>query len=727
VIARLRIPALLTAVALLAVACAEAEPPPVAFSGELAKGNPTTEEEVAEADATAPEPSELGDLQTADLQAAVESTPEGCEILVAESCLLPFPSDAYTVADPTSPTGRRVALPEGQLANVDGVPLDPTAWNENDGFSPSTPIVVHVPGLSADGTNLPSVTEIGMSVTEESATVLVDLDTGQLVPHWAELDARATADANRSLIIHPAASLIETHRVGVALRDLRRADGAPIPTPVQFQVLRDNYTSGVPALEERKEAYEVVFAELASAGINRKDLYLAWWFTVASADSLAGRVLQMRDDAFGKLKGSSPAFEITEVVEDGEKIEPGIARIVRGTFEVPLYLDQGGEPGSRMVFNDAGQPTADGTYTAPFVCTIPDVAVQSGEARPVVYGHGLLGSSDEASSSHVQATAADGNFVYCGTDAIGLSKGDTAHVAAVLSDLSLFPSVSDRLQQGILNYLYLGRLMLNMNGLGSSEPFQTSGGANLLNTEEAYYDGNSQGAIFGGAVTAVAQDWTKASLGVGGMDYSILLNRSVDFDKYFAIMRDAYPDPMEQQVLFAVIQMLWDRGETAGYVQHLTNRPYDLTPPKQVLMTVAFGDHQVANVTADNIARTLDIPLYQPVLPEGADDVPSAERFWDLAPIRKWPHTGSALFYWYSGTLPPPDGNITPIMGPLYEAECSGAAAKTDVACLDPHEDPRRQPQVMEMKDEFFQPDGTIKDVCREEPCLAEPRSTFDY
>ena len=34
----------------------------------------------------------------------------------------------------------------------------------------------------------------------------------------------------------------------------------------------------------------------------------------------------------------------------------------------------------------------------------------------------------------------------------------------------------------------------------------------------------------GGAATAVAQDWTKAVLGVASMDYSILLStRSVDF------------------------------------------------------------------------------------------------------------------------------------------------------------------------------------------------------
>src|SRR5690606_32326666 len=60
-----------------------------------------------------------------------------CDPLDPAACLLPFPSDRWTVADPTTPTGRRVALPlEAMPRNVLGKPVDPTEWNRNDGFSP---------------------------------------------------------------------------------------------------------------------------------------------------------------------------------------------------------------------------------------------------------------------------------------------------------------------------------------------------------------------------------------------------------------------------------------------------------------------------------------------------------------------------------------------------------------------------------------------------------------
>ncbi len=729
---RLRLTALLAALAVAAVGCQHAETPKPAFSGDLDKGNPTTTVSAAQQISTdIPTPEPLSPERQARLDGALATIPAECEVLSDKDCLLPFPSDFHTRTDDATGTHKRINLPAGQLPNVDGVTLDPTAWNQNDGWSPSTPILAYVPGLDASKTALPSEGDIEFSTTEQSATAIIDLTTGQLVPHRAEMDSRATSDDDRLLILRPATSLIETHQFAVAFRHMIGADGFPLPAPITFQAIRDNNDTGDARIEARQREFNVAFPKMAAAGVGREGLYLAWTFTVASPQSLAGRVLSMRDDAFGKIAGVAPAYKVTEVRETG--LQDGIGKVVSGTFEVPLYLDGGGAPGSRMTFSPLnGQPIASGTYTANFTCSVPEKGLESGEAVPVVYGHGLLGSADEAASSQVQHTAATNNAVYCATDIIGLAEDDLANAAAALSDINQFPSIPDRLQQAMINTLFLARLLTNQNGLGAAPEFQTSAGANMLNNAEAYYDGNSQGAIFGGAVTAVSTEWTKAVLGVGGMNYSTLLNRSVDFDEYFAIMRGSYPDPLQQQIIFGVLQMLWDRGETAGYVQHLTDRAYDRTPKHEVLMTVAFGAHQVAPITADNIARTLRLPIYQPTLPKDVDPMlgvatPQTDFFFNLDPIRKFPFEGSALYYWYDGTLPPPLGNITPTMSSAYQAQCQGSAAETDVACQDSHEMPRRQPQVIAQKKAFFQPDGTITNVCKDEPCVGKPRSEFDY
>ncbi len=738
---RSRLLALVCSLALAAAACAKADPPKPEFSGDISKGNPTAEEVASvEPSEEAPEPTPLTADEQARLSAELAAIPAGCDVLAAEQCLLPFPNDAYTTKDTNTGTGRRINLPTGQLPNVSGATFDPSEWNRNDGWSPSTPILVSVPNFDPAATRLPTQYDIEFSTTPESATVIVDLDSGQLVPHWAEMDQRAENPAERLLILRPATSLIETHRFAVGLRRMYGTNGVPIPAPMTFQVLRGNRIVADPRLVSQQEEYNFMFSEMAAAGVDRTNLYLAWKFTVAGPDTLAGRLLAMREDAMGRLDGGAPKFQVTSVTSDG--LPEGIARQVSGTYEVPLYLNNGGAPGARMVYSPLnGDPLAVGTFTASFNCVVPRSAAENGEALPVVFGHGLLGTNGQVFSENTQRTAAALNAVYCGTNTIGMSSEDIGAIGAVLGNLSSFPTVPDRLQQGILNTLYLGRLMLAEGGLGSSPEFQV-GGANLMNTDQAFYDGDSQGAIIGAAATAVSQDWTKAVLGVGGMNYSTLLNRSVDFDPYYGVMQQAYPNPADQQIWFGLIQMLWDRGEASGYVQHLTSRNYDLTPKHDVLMTVAFGDHQVATITADNMARTLDIPVYTPELPgdvapvlgipDRAGQVADAggiapqranqdRNFFDLDPIRKFPATGSALFYWYFGTLPPPQGNITPTMSPEYQATCSGAAAATNPACIDPHGLVRRQDAVIAQKKAFFATPGEILNACRFEPCTGRP------
>ena len=137
--------------------------------------------------------------------------------------------------------------------------------------------------------------------------------------------------------------------------------------------------------------------------------------------------------------------------------------------------------------------------------------------------------------------SAEHDFTFCATDWAGMSASDIPNAIAVLQDFSKFPSLADRLQQGILNTLYLGRLLAHPQGFAANTAFQGTGGRLLLDTSHLYFDSNSQGAILGGLATAVAPDWTRAVLGVATMNYGALLPRSVDFDTYNAFFRPALP------------------------------------------------------------------------------------------------------------------------------------------------------------------------------------------
>ena len=611
---------------------------------------------------------------------------------IAEGCLLPFPNDYFTKADHHTPTGRRVALQRASMpANVKGIHIDPTHWNELDGFSPAAAPIVQIPNVDLAASGAAPVTDPAASLEHDSPVVLLDATTGKRLAHWVELDAAAPAGEVPTLFVRPTEALPEGHRIVVALRDLVDTKGKAIrPTDV-FRAYRDRRRTKVDAIERRRPSMERIFADLQAAKIGRKDLYLAWDFTVASAKALSGRLLHIRDDAFRRLHNKAPAFT---VLSDQPSDRDGIAREVTGTYEVPSYLTDGGGPGTEFDLGSNGLPTHTGTYTANFRCVIPKSATASHPAGAGLYGHGLLGAADQVPAASTVAVA--GNRVFCGTDLIGMSESDFGNAAKIVSDFSSFNTLADRLQQGHLNTLVLGRLMIRPDGLGSSPAFQDHG-ATILTDDLVYY-GLSQGGIMGGATTAVAQDFRLATLGVPAMNYGLLLDRSVDFDDFRAIMNPSYPSAATRALTLQLVQMLWDRGEASGYAQHLTSHAYAHTPTHRALLQMAFGDHQVANVATEVEARTIGARGYRPVVADGRSH--EVKPFWDIGAIHAFPYKGSAVVMFDSGAEPPPDTNTPPRVGP------------------DPHSDPRADPEAVRQIAEFFAT-GTVIDVCSGQPCRA--------
>ncbi len=66
----------------------------------------------------------------AAIEDALASAPDGCDPLDTRQCVLPFPSNAFLVDDPSTPSGHRVAFPAAALpTNAQGVTVDPARWN----------------------------------------------------------------------------------------------------------------------------------------------------------------------------------------------------------------------------------------------------------------------------------------------------------------------------------------------------------------------------------------------------------------------------------------------------------------------------------------------------------------------------------------------------------------------------------------------------------------------
>ncbi|GAB2816456.1 hypothetical protein GCM10022221_13040 [Actinocorallia aurea] len=559
-------------------------------------------------------------------------------------------------------------------------------------------LLAHVPGLDLGVTGAADVTDVGRSLRDDAPIVVVDTVTGERWPYFAELDANAAGSPVRqALIVRPVRNFLEGHRYVVALRGLKDSSGAAIEPTDVFRTLLGPALPGDDPLHARQRAAKRVVADLGRHGIGTDGLYLAWDFTIASERGLSERMLHIRDDAFGTLGGKSPAFVVTDVV-DNPGSDP-IARRVRGQMAVPSYLNvYGGPPGSRFRYGPDGLPARlpGNVQVAAFQCEIPRSALTT-PGRAALYGHGLLGGEEEVGSGAVKAFAAEHGVVFCATKWAGMSKDDVANAVVSLADFSNFPSMADRMQQGFLNQLWLGRAMTT--GLPKDKAFQNADGAPVIDVADGLgYYGNSQGGIMGGALTAVSTDIRRAVLGVTGMNYSTLLNRSVDFSRYAVVMNLAYPDALDRQLLLALAQMLWDRGETDGYAQHLTSDPLPGTPDHRVLLHVAFGDHQVSPLTADILARTIGAHVHQPAVAPGRH--PAAEPYWGIPAIEGYPYDGSALVVWDSGTPYGPLTNTPPTEG------------------RDPHSDPRKS-LAARLQAATFLKTGQIVDVCDAGPCVA--------
>jgi hypothetical protein len=601
--------------------------------------------------------------------------------------------------------------------------IDAAPYDRNDGFSPGSTLIVHVRGLdnarALQRTGAVGLLDMSQALDPNQPIVVIDERTGRRQLIWSELDPYATAPQSTDLVIHPGSSFTEGDTYVVALRGLRDARGAPIAAPDWFERLRDG--RALLATERSQPGrYARIFDVLKRAGIARSNLYEAWDFTVGSRQSLTSRLLSIRNDAFAQLgdhnladgivAGRAPNFTILSA----GSLTLGV-RAVLGTFQVPCYLIVCGPSATTGFHYSSTSPNALPTQipgnmaTASFECLIPSSAGSPAPARISLYGHGFLGSDRNVESLNNQELASAHNLVLCATDWWGLARGDKPYDIQAMMHLSRFPAMVDRMQQGVLNMLYLGRLMINPHGLASDPAFQR-GGRPVIDTSHLFYDGNSTGGIQGGITTAVAPDFRRAVLGVTGVDWAnLLIPRTSGIGSLGVIAFRRFPDLSLRPVILDLMQQLWDRGDPDGYAPYMTSHPLADTPSHTVLMQIAYGDKEVPMYAAAVEARTIGAFAYQPALDLATNRIRDRNLLFGVPTIPSYPFAGSAIVVWDAGPglvrLPP----VASIPG-LVNAPPPN---------FDPHEVVSYTPAAQAQISDFLEPNGAVIDVCNDQPCRA--------
>jgi hypothetical protein len=606
-----------------------------------------------------------------------------CDPIVPEECGFPLPSNVWTYADPTTPTGLRVVFgPTTFPERVGGGRARWSTWSKNDGFSPGQPLMTYL--ANATVTGLPTQDTIDQSLQADAPTVLMEADSGARVPHFAELDESDPGDPRKTLMIRPVVRLKDATRYVVAIRHIVDAGGQPIAPSPAFVALRDKGTSSEPSVQSRRNLYEDIFSKLDKAGIQRSDLQIAWDFTTTSRDNNTKWLVHMRDDALAKVGDMGPTYTITKVEENPN---PHIRRRITGLMTVPLYLDSPMPGPVHMVLGPDGLPKQNGTMDVEFLVHIPNSLANAGKAGPLVQnGHGLLGSKTEGQDGYLAEFADEKGYVAFAVDLQGMAHEDNNFVLdTVGGDLGNFELLFERQHQGILNSLLAMRMM---KGRFVNEPMATFNGASVIDPTHVYYRGDSQGGIFGTTYMSLSTDVTRGLLGEPGYPYSLLLNRSMDFGIFLIVIRGSYPNPLDVQLDLGLIQMLWDRTEPDGYAPYIVENMLPGTPQHEILIHVAIGDHQVTPLGAHVLARTVHAKNVKPTNRElwGIDDAD--------APIQ----SGSAMVEFDFGLPEAPKTNIPMMAGD------------------DPHDKVRGLPAAFDQSDKFFR-EGVIDQFCMGGPC----------
>lgn len=620
-------------------------------------------------------------------------TPPGCNPLDASwDCLLPFPSDFFLVDDPSLPSGHRVELEEPAMLHTDkGDQVNLFKLHPPDGFSHGTQIMALFPD-GVDDSNLVTWTgDLSKSLTADSPTALIDASTGKRVLHMAELDPRATDDANRAMLIRPLVRLEDETRYIVAISGLVDKQGKPVKPPEGFRRIRDGAAGDNAVLAPIADHYEQdIFPVLEKAGIDRKKLQLAWDFTTESNESVTRDMLTVRSDIIAKMKQAAPAITVKSVKDN---VNQDTFRVIEATMKVPLYIDSA-KPGARLNYDKTGKVVAKGEADVPFTVIIPQSVANAAPgdppARLLQFGHGFFGDRHEAENHFVYKFANAYRFVVVSADWWGMSNPDKSVVVDTIQhDPGNTAAFTDRVHQAMANFIALSYAA---KGPLAQLPQLAVNGAPAYDPTHLYYYGISQGGILGGTYMALGPNVERGTLGVGGADLSLMMFRAQPFDAFLLIIGLGIKDKLAQQKLALLAQSTFDRIDPVTYSPNVILKPLPGSPAdRRVLMQIGIGDPAVPNIASHLYARELGVKHLVPA-PQPITGVPDAQ-----APV-----DGSAIVEF--------DFHVDPL---------PGIKAQTSALSNPVHEGVRTLTASQEQIDRFFKPGGLIENTCQG-PCDPE-------
>ena len=507
------------------------------------------------------------------------TAPPPCTVMAVRSCALPFPSDEFVVADPTSATGVRVRMPDGLVDPAALGQLGPgatlaDAFGAADGFSALSPVIFEVDrpvdqaALPADGGDVLKV---------------FDLADGHQVPVRVELPLEAAQRGAPGTVVMawPRLRWEYGHTYVARLTRVRGGIGDPSPAPAMGDAGIHPGTDYASAL--RKGLQQVDPGAVPA-------LLSATRFTVGSRDNAIGDLVRMADST---RRADHP---VRNLRVQSPLLVQHAAAVVRGELRISDFRDADG-----VARADNG---AKETWI-PFLLVLPEHPASPRGAPVAVYGHGL--TINKESMLLVAAPNAAKGVATIGIDVPNHGERQFTD-GGYLFDLTT-PGRLGRLVnmpvQGIVDHVALVSAIVHHLGTVDLSPWRPEGpdgdGVADLDTSTILYEGTSMGSVLGAAEVALNPEIDAAYLQVGGTGVADIIMHSLLWVLFSGVV-PWNASAGDGAALMGAASMLMDRSDNV----HLLDGLRQSGPP--VFLQVGVGDNVVPNFSSERLVHLLDLP-----------------------------------------------------------------------------------------------------------------------
>lgn len=505
-----------------------------------------------------------------------------CDDIEPGFCLLPWPSSAFLAPSDDTPTGVALALAPDVLADDEGLALVSA-----DGFSRITPIVLALPPGAS-----PADYRLRLFLAEPGP------DFGAELPVDVVLHGARSPRDPQALVGYPRAPLA-ANAEHLALLEALTDDalGAMPPTrPVELALRR-----GAPPTTDAEAQTLAHFAParllLAGTDLDPTRVARLFDFVTRSAEDPRAPVRHMAALARAAIDDGSATITLERAnLGDGPK-----ALILEGTI---AGLPDPFAPAA------SSPPSSPATYSVPFRVVIP---AGTGDYRFVMYSHGASGS--------VRDTAFDDLITSAGAAKVNVEIDGWTEatipdsIGGLLVPLVGTDNIVTRMRRSLAGIAAIQRAVEGRLGDLLSAPtllgVDNPEAGRRPRTDTPIWTGGSLGGVIGAVYGNLEPSIAGGVLNVPGAGFTHWLAQSSFTSLLDLALAARYPAMVDQQVVVALAQTLWDQVDGAAWADARE------TPPV-FLVQMSVGDPIMPNIGTAMVARAFAAVM---TLPDDQDPI----------------------------------------------------------------------------------------------------------